>query len=699
VDFSSDTKQVLMVVTMKLSKLRNIGIIAHVDAGKTTITERILFYSGKSHKAGDVHHGTTTTDFSPEERKRGITICSAATTVFWQQHQLNLIDTPGHIDFNIEVNRSLRVLDGTVVVFDAVAGVEPQSETNWHLADKYGVPRICFVNKMDRDGANYERTIDMIETRLGAVPVPVQLPVGQAGDFRGVIDLITQRMYLWPDDNSTMERYQTHAIPDDCKEDVECYRRQLLETTVEFDDAALQAYLGGQPISEQQLRAAVRNGTIANRIVPVLCGTAFKNKGIEPLLDAVVGYLPSPQDRPEITGINPVDGKDVVRVSMNADPFACLAFKIVTDKHGILTFVRIYSGQLAPGDMVLNPLSGYKERVTRIYEMHADKREAKTLAQTGDIVALAGLKHTKTGHTLCDQAYPLILESISIPAPVIDIAIEATSSDDQTILMKRLHGFINDDPSLLLRTDSDNGQLILSGMGELQLEVTLNRLENEFGLSVNTGKPKVSYRETISRRHEVHYRYKKQDGGPGQFAELQMLFEPLERGVGIEFVNSISAGAIPKEFIPSVEAGVKRTAQAGVLAGYPLVDFKTTLLDGDYHEQDSSPIAFEIAASLAFREAVRHAKAVLLEPIMSVEVTTPNDYLGVCVGDLNRRRGLIQGQQTRNRMTVIQAYVPLSTMFGYISVLRAVTSGRANYTMEFDHFAIVPSSMVEEVIG
>jgi elongation factor G len=688
-----------MVVTMKLSKLRNIGIIAHVDAGKTTATERILFYSGKSHKAGDVHHGTTTTDFSPEERKRGITIYSAATTVFWQQHQLNLIDTPGHIDFNIEVNRSLRVLDGTVVMFDAVAGVEPQSETNWHLADKYGVPRICFVNKMDRAGANYVRTIDMIETRLGAVPVPVQLPVGQEGGFRGVIDLITQRMYLWPDDNSTMESYQTHAIPDDRKADVECYRRQLLETVVEFDDAALQAYLGGQPVSEQQLRTAIRNGTIANRIVPVLCGTAFKNKGIEPLLDAVVDYLPSPQDRPVITGINPIDGKDVVRESKNAEPFACLAFKIVTDKHGTLTFVRIYSGQLAPGDMVLNPLSGYKERVARIYEMQADKREAKALAQTGDIVALAGLKHTKTGHTLCDQAYPLILESISIPAPVIDITIEAKSLDDQTMLMKRLHGFVNDDPSLLLRTDSDNGQLLLSGMGELQLEVTLNRLVDEFGLSVNAGKPKVSYRETISHTHEVHYRYKKQDGGPGQFAELRMQFEPLERGAGIEFVNSISAGAIPKEFIPSVEAGVKRAAQAGVLAGYPLVDFKTTLLDGDYHEQDSSPIAFEIAASLAFREAVRQAKAVLLEPMMSVEVTTPSDYLGVCIGDLNRRRGLIQGQQTRNRMAVIQAHVPLATMFGYISDLRAVTSGRANYTMEFDHYAIVPAGLVEEVMG
>jgi elongation factor G len=682
---------------MKLSKLRNIGIIAHVDAGKTTATERILFYSGKSHKAGDVHHGTTTTDFSPEERKRGITIYSAATTVFWQQHQLNLIDTPGHIDFNIEVNRSLRVLDGTVVVFDAVAGVEPQSETNWRLADKYGVPRICFVNKMDRTGANYLRTIEMIETRLGAVPVPVQLPVGHEEGFRGVIDLVTQRMYLWPDNNSAMKSYQTHSVPDDRLVDVECYRRRLLETVVEFDDAALDAYLCAEPVTEQQLRAALRNGTIANRIVPVLCGTAFKNKGVEPLLDAVVTYLPSPQDRPAIVGIDPVDGKDVVRSRSNTEPFVCLAFKIVTGNHGTLTFVRVYSGQLVPGDIVLNPVSGRKERVGRIYEMQADKRKTKEFAQTGDIVALAGLKHTKTGHTLCAPECPLILESISIPPPVIDIAIETTSSDDQGMLLKRLHGFVNDDPSLLLRSDSDSGQLILSGMGELQLEVTLNRLVDEFGVSVNTGKPKVSYRETISHSREVHFRYKKQDGGPGQFAELRIEFKPLERGAGIEFDNSVAGGAIPREFIPSVEAGVRRAAQAGVLAGYPLVDFKATLLDGDYHEKDSSSVAFERAASLAFQEAARQAKPVLLEPVMSVEVTTPSDYLGVCIGDLNRRRGLIQSQQSGSRMVVIQAHVPLATMFGYISDLRALTSGRASYAMQFNHYAIVPSGLADQI--
>ncbi|MEJ2610704.1 MAG: elongation factor G [Candidatus Thiodiazotropha sp.] len=684
---------------MKLTKLRNIGVIAHVDAGKTTATERILFYSGKSHKVGDVHYGTTTTDFSPEERKRGITIYSAATTVFWQKHQVNIIDTPGHIDFNIEVNRSLRVLDGAVVVFDAVAGVEPQSETNWRLADKYGVPRICFVNKMDRVGADYLRTIEMIKTHLGAVPVPVQLPVGQEENFCGVIDLITQKYYLWPDDNSIMQCYQEQPVPEEMGENVECARRQLIEAVVEFDDAALEAYLNGESVSEQQLRNAIRSGTLANRIVPVLCGSAFKNKGVEPLLDAVVAYLPSPQDRPAIAAIEPVDGKDIMRLSSNAEPLACLAFKIVTDKHGTLTFVRIYSGQLTTGDIMLNTVSGHKERVGRIYEMHADKRESKAFAQTGDIVALSGLKHTATGHTLCNPEHPLILESISVPDPVIDIAIEPKSLADQTMLMKCLHSLVKDDPSLSMRSDSETGQLIMSGMGELQLEVTLNKLVDDFGVLVNTGKPKVSYRETISRTREIQYRYKKQDGGAGHFADLLLKFEPLERGAGIEFINSITGGLIPKEFIPSVEAGVRRAADTGVAFGYPLVDFKATLLDGDYHKQDSSPYDFEIAASLALREVVVQAEPRLLEPVMLVEVTTPSDYLGDCIGDLNRRRGLILNQQPGRSMVVIDAHVPLATMFGYIGDLRALTSGRANYTMQFDHYAIVPSGLVDQISG
>ena len=683
---------------MKLSKLRNIGIIAHVDAGKTTATERILYYSGKSHKAGDVHYGTTTTDFSPEERKRGITIYSAATTVFWQQHQVNIIDTPGHIDFNIEVNRSLRVLDGAVVVFDAVAGVEPQSETNWHLADKYGVPRICFVNKMDRVGADYWRTIRMIEDRLGVVPVPIQIPVGHGDEFRGVIDLIAQQTYLWPDENSNMKRYQKQSIPADRVMEVEQYRQRLFEAVVEFDEETLEAYLDGRAVTEQQLRTALRKGTLANRIVPVLCGSAFKNKGIEPLLDAVVAYLPSPEDRPAVEGIDPVNGADAVRTNAVAAPFAGLAFKIVTDKHGSLTFVRVYSGRLVPGDTILNPMSGRKERVGRMYEMHADKRETKDCAQAGDIVALAGLKYTTTGHTLCDPIHPLILENIAVPEPVIDIAIETVNSAYQTLLVKHLHGFVKDDPSLSMRTDPESGQLILSGMGELQLEVTLNRLAEDFGISVKTGRPKVSYRETISRGSEIQYRYKKQDGGPGQFAELRVKFEPLERGHGIEFVNAITAGAVPKEFIPSVETGIRRAAETGVIAEYPLVDFKATLLDGDYHEQDSSPFAFEIAASLAFKEAVKQAGPVLLEPVMSVEVTTPSDYLGDCIGDLNRRRGLIQNQRLGSSMSVIEAHVPLATMFGYIGDLRALTSGRANYTMQFEHYAVVPVNLVDQIV-
>ncbi|MEJ2464712.1 MAG: elongation factor G, partial [Candidatus Thiodiazotropha sp.] len=618
---------------------------------------------------------------------------------FWQQHQVNIIDTPGHIDFNIEVNRSLRVLDGAVVVFDAVAGVEPQSETNWRLADKYGVPRICFVNKMDRLGADYWRTIRMIEDRLGVVPVPIQIPVGHEDEFRGVIDLIAQQTYLWPDENSDMKPYQTQSIPADRVMEVEQYRQRFFEAVVEFDEEALEAYLDGRAVTERQLRTALRKGTLANRIVPVLCGSAFKNKGIEPLLDAVVAYLPSPEDRPAVEGIDPVNGADAVRPNAVAAPFAGLAFKIVTDKHGSLTFVRVYSGRLEPGDTILNPMSGRKERVGRMYEMHADKRETKDCAQAGDIVALAGLKYTTTGHTLCDPMQPLILENIVVPEPVIDIAVETVNSAYQTLLVKHLHGFVKDDPSLSMRTDPESGQLILSGMGELQLEVTLNRLAEDFGISVKTGKPKVSYRETISRVSEVHYRYKKQDGGPGQFAELRVKFEPLERGQGIEFVNSISAGAVPKEFIPSVETGIRRAAETGVIAEYPLVDFKATLLDGDYHEQDSSPLAFEIAASLAFKEAVKQAKPILLEPVMSVEVTTPSDYLGDCIGDLNRRRGLIQSQLPGSAMVVIEAHVPLATMFGYIGDLRALTSGRANYAMQFEHYASVPTKLLDQIVN
>jgi elongation factor G len=679
---------------MKLSNLRNIGIIAHVDAGKTTVTERVLFYTGESHTFGEVHHGNTRTDFDAEERKRGITIYSAATTVYWQNNRINIIDTPGHIDFNIEVNRSLRVLDGAVVVFDAVAGVEPQSETNWRLADRYRVPRICYVNKMDRTGADYFRTIGMIESRLAAVAVPVQIPIGSEDGFRGVVDLITQQTYVWPDNNHDGKPYRVEAIPDAMVDTVAQYRAQLIEQVAEFDEAAMNAYLSSQPLSEQQLVAALRAGTVSNRVVPVLCGSAFKNKGIELLLDAVVKYLPSPEERPAINGTDPKNGGEIHRQASVDEPFAALAFKIVNDKHGSLTFVRIYSGQLEQGTTVLNSVSGRRERIGRIFEMHADKREPRTRAQAGDIVTFAGLKHTMTGHTLCDPERPVVLESIVVPEPVIDIAIELRRSEDQNALIKGLQSFVSEDPSLSMKQDPETGQLVLSGMGELQLEVTLNKLEREFNVAVNTGKPRVAYRETISSKQEIRYVYKKQTGGPGQFAEVQLRFEPLERGAGFEFENTITGGAIPREYIPSVEAGIRRAANAGILAGYPVVDFKASLLDGSFHAQDSSTLAFEKAGFLAFQEAAKQAKPVLLEPIMSVEVETPNDYLGDCIGDLNRRRGLIRNQEAKVSSTLISAYVPLANMFGYIGDLRALTSGRASYTMQFDHYAGAPAGTV-----
>lgn len=665
-------------------KLRNIGVIAHVDAGKTTTTERILFYTGANHRVGEVHNGTTVMDFDPQERARGITINSAATTVFWKGAQINLIDTPGHIDFNIEVNRSLRVLDGAVVVFDGVAGVEPQTETNWRLADKYHVPRLAFINKLDRVGADFPRVVQMMEERLGVRALVLQLPVytreGAEDTFRGVVDLLNLKALVWHG-TDIGEPYETQAIPPELMADAISARARLVETVVEQDDSVLNAYLNGSEPTVAQLRACIRAGTLAGAFVPVLAGAAFKNKGVEPLLDAVVDYLPAPQD------VRALDGQP------EADPdgpLAALAFKVVTDAHGAMVFVRVYRGRLRPGDVVLNTSTGKTERVARLYEVHADKHEERQLLEAGDIAGVVGLKDTLTGHTLADRQHPVVLEEISIPEPVIHVAVEPKTQADQQLLGKALHALVREDPSLRVRQDSESGQTILSGMGELQLEVTLENLRTRHHVNVSTGRPQVAYRETITRPAEVRHLHKKQTGGPGQYAELTLRLTPLPRGEGIRFDSQVVGGAIPREFIPAVESGVRRAAEAGVLAGFPLVDFQATLVDGSHHERDSSTLAFELAAAAALREAAAQAGPVVLEPVMAVEVVTPADHLGDAIGDLNRRRGSIHGQLNRGNAAVVEAQVPLSEMFGYIGTLRALSSGRAQYSMQFDHYAVTP---------
>jgi len=679
---------------MKRKNLRNIGIIAHVDAGKTTLTERVLYYTGAIHKAGDVHNGNTHTDFSPEERKRGITIYSAATTVFWNEHQLNIIDTPGHIDFNIEVNRSLRVLDGAVVVFDAVSGVEPQTETNWRLANQYAVPRICFVNKMDRIGSDYYRVINMIENRLGIKTAMIQIPIGSEDNFVGFIDLLLMKAITW----QGRDLESVYRVDDLDQEQIvmaETYRQKLIEQVVEYDDDALETYLNGHVLDDESLKRCIRAGTLQGELTPVLCGTAFKNIGIQPLMDAVVDYLPSPVEMPAVIGIENNEGEKQRLADVDA-PFSALAFKVVNDRHGSLYFARIYSGQVSSGSQVLNVITGKKERIGRIYEIQADKKEAKDCAVAGDIVAFAGLKHTGTGDTLCDINNPIVLERINVPEPVIDIAVEAKAKVDQANLEKGLRSLVAEDPSLHLKTDSETGQTLLSGMGELQLQVNLSRLQDDYGIDVNVGSPKVSYRETITQATELRYLNKKQTGGPGQYAEVELRFEPLERGEGYIFESQIVSGHIPKEYVPSVDKGIQKAAQSGT-SGYPLVDLKVTLLDGTYHENDSSNIAFEWAAMMAFKEAMQIVKPVLLEPVMSIEVITPSDYLGDCIGDINRRRGLITNQTLKGFDSVIKANVPLAEMFGYIGDLRALTSGRATFTMQFDHYAIVPKQIAQFV--
>ena len=664
-----------------LRNLRNIGVIAHVDAGKTTTTERILFYTGENHRIGEVHDGNTRMDFDPQERQRGITINSAAITVHWNGTQINLIDTPGHIDFNIEVNRSLRVLDGAIVVFDGVAGVEPQTETNWRLADKYRVPRVAFINKLDRTGADFARVVAMMEERLGVVALPLQLPIGAEGDFRGVVDLLRLRALVWDKDDAS-EPPRVADVPAELLDEARRARARLVEAVVEHDDTLLDAWLRGDEIAFDALQAGLRAGTLAGAFVPVLAGSAFKNRGVEPLLDAVVDYLPRPGE---------TNHEDE---TLNADPhapFAALAFKVVADDHGAMTFVRVYRGRLERGASVFNVATGRNERISRVYEVHADKHVEKDELVAGDIAGVVGLKDTLTGHTLADRAHPVHLEEIVVPEPVIDVAIEPKSQADQQNLSKALQAMLREDPSLRLRHDVDSGQTILSGMGELQLEVSVEKLRARHGVDVSVGRPQVAYRETISSESEVQHVHKKQSGGPGQFAALTLRLTPLPRGDGFRFVNETVGGAIPREFVPAIEAGIRRAAQVGVVAGFPTVDFEATVLDGASHERDSSTLAFELAAAAAFREAAAKATPLLLEPVMAVEVITPTDHLGDVIGDLHRRRGNVQGQQPRGNASVVTATVPLKEMFGYIGHLRAMTSGRAQYSMQTSHYDVAPA--------
>jgi elongation factor G len=685
-----------------LAKVRNIGIMAHIDAGKTTTTERILFYTGINYKIGEVHDGAATMDWMPQEQERGITITSAATTTSWLDHTINIIDTPGHVDFTVEVERSLRVLDGAVAVFDAVAGVEPQSETVWRQANKYDVPRICFVNKMDRVGAEFHRCVEMISSRLGATPLVVQLPWGVEADFRGVIDLVQMKGLLWTTEGKG-DKYDVVDIPADHADAAREWHDKLLETIAENDDEMMEMYLGGEEPTQEQLVAAIRRATLTSSITPVLCGTAFKNKGVQPMLDAIVAYLPSPLDIPSIKG-HAVGNEDEV-VERHADPeepFSALAFKIMADPHlGKLTYIRVYSGTLETGTQVLNSIKGRKERIGKIYQMHANKREERPSASAGQIVAVMGLKDTTTGDTLCDTAKPVILESMTFPAPVINVAIEPKTKGDQEKLGTAIQRLAEEDPTFQVRTDEETGQTIIAGMGELHLEVLVDRMRREFKVEANIGRPQVAYRETVRKLVEkVEYTHKKQTGGSGQFGKVLINLEPTGGdGGGYEFENKVTGGRIPREYIPSVDAGCQEAAEFGVLAGFPMVDIKVTLLDGAYHEVDSSELAFKIAGSMAFKKAAALANPVLLEPVMSVEVTTPEDYMGEVIGDLNSRRGQIQAMEERTGARVVKALVPLSEMFGYVGDLRSKTQGRANYSMQFDSYAEVPPNIAKEIIA
>ncbi|MFE9648227.1 elongation factor G [Streptomyces sp. NPDC006365] len=703
----------MATTSLDLARVRNIGIMAHIDAGKTTTTERILFYTGVSYKIGEVHDGAATMDWMEQEQERGITITSAATTCHWpldnDDYTINIIDTPGHVDFTVEVERSLRVLDGAVTVFDGVAGVEPQSETVWRQADRYGVPRICFVNKLDRTGAEFHRCVDMISDRLGAQPLVMQLPIGAEADFKGVVDLVRMKALVWSAEAAKGEMYDTVDIPATHAEAAEEWRGKLLEAVAENDEEIMELYLEGEEPTEEQLYAAIRRITIASgksndtTVTPVFCGTAFKNKGVQPLLDAVVRYLPTPLDVEAIEGHDVKDPELVVKRKPSDDePLSALAFKIMSDPHlGKLTFVRIYSGRLESGTAVLNPVKGKKERIGKIYRMHANKREEIQSVGAGDIVAVMGLKQTTTGETLSDDKNPVILESMDFPAPVIQVAIEPKSKGDQEKLGVAIQRLAEEDPSFQVHSDEETGQTIIGGMGELHLEVLVDRMKREFKVEANVGKPQVAYRETIRKAVErVDYTHKKQTGGTGQFAKVQIAIEPIEGGdASYEFVNKVTGGRIPKEYIPSVDAGCQEAMQFGILAGYEMTGVRVTLIDGAYHEVDSSELAFKIAGSQAFKEAARKASPVLLEPMMAVEVTTPEDYMGEVIGDINSRRGQIEAMEERAGARVVKGLVPLSEMFGYVGDLRSKTSGRASYSMQFDSYAEVPRNVAEEIIA
>ncbi len=686
----------------ELAKVRNIGIMAHIDAGKTTTTERILFYTGINYKIGEVHEGAATMDWMEQEQERGITITSAATTTSWRDHTINIIDTPGHVDFTVEVERSLRVLDGAVAVFDGVAGVEPQSETVWRQANRYGVPRICFVNKMDRVGAEFHRCVEMISDRLGATPLVVQLPWGVESDFRGVIDLIDMRGLLWQTEGKG-DKFDVVSIPEDHVEAAREWRDRLVEAISENDEEMMELYLDGTEPDTEQLVAAIRRATVSGAVTPVLCGSAFKNKGVQPMLDAIVDFLPSPIDIPSIKG-HEVGHEDVLieRHADPSEPFAALAFKIMSDQHlGKLTYIRVYSGRLEIGSSVLNSTKGRRERIGKIYQMHANKREERPAAIAGQIVAVMGLKDTTTGDTLCEQARPVILESMTFPAPVINVAIEPKTKGDQDKLGTAIQRLAEEDPTFQVRTDEETGQTIISGMGELHLEVLVDRMRREFKVEANIGRPQVAYRETVRKKVEkIEYTHKKQTGGAGQYAKVVINLEPTGGdGGGYEFENKITGGRVPREYIPSVDAGCQEAAEFGVLAGYPMVDLKVTLTDGAYHEVDSSELAFKIAGSMAFKKAAGYADPVLLEPVMAVEVRTPELYMGEVIGDLNSRRGQIQAMEERSGVRAVKALVPLSEMFGYVGDLRSRTQGRADYSMQFDSYAEVPPSIAKEIIA
>lgn len=680
-----------------LEKTRNIGIMAHIDAGKTTTTERILFYTGRVHRMGEVHEGTATMDWMVQEQERGITITSAATTCFWRGHRINIIDTPGHVDFTVEVERSLRVLDGSVAIFCAVGGVEPQSETVWRQADKYGVPRIAYVNKMDRVGADFFQVVRQIADRLGATPVPVQLPIGAEDNFQGVVDLVRLKALHWVDELGTV--IEERPIPDEMADLVSEYREKLLEAVAESDEELMLKYLEGEELTEEEIKAGIRKATIALKMVPVLCGSSFKNKGVQTLLDAVVDYLPSPTDIPAIRGIDPETGEEDRRRSSDNEPFAALAFKIMADPYvGKLTFIRVYSGTLCSGSYVYNSTKGTRERIGRILRMHANHREEVGEAFAGDIVAAVGLKVTTTGDTLCDEQYPIVLESMQFPEPVISVAIEPKTKADQEKLSLALQKLAEEDPTFRMHTDPETGQTIISGMGELHLEIIVDRLLREFKVGANVGKPQVAYKETIRKPVRAEGKYIRQTGGRGQYGHVVLELEPLEPGKGYEFVNKIVGGVVPKEYIPAVDAGIREAMETGVLAGYPLVDVRAVLVDGSYHEVDSSEMAFKIAASQALKDGVRRAHPVLLEPIMKVEVTVPEEYMGDVIGDLNARRGRIEGIEARASSQVIRGYVPLAEMFGYATDLRSRTQGRGTYVMQFSHYSEVPQNLADEII-